>query len=55
MELILSRPGMLRTFTMEWKTKWVPAIIGYSKNLKKKDMSDLLACYDLQSLGKHRV
>lgn len=27
-ELILSRPGILRPFLSEWRVKWVPAIMG---------------------------
>ena len=42
MEQILSRPGMLRAFNMEWKMKWVPAIIGYCRTLKKKDICEIL-------------
>ena len=43
MELILSRPGMIRTFNTEWKLKWVPAIIGYCRNLKKKEICEILS------------
>ena len=42
MELILSRPGMIRTFNTEWKLNWVPAIIGYSRNFKK-EISEILS------------
>ena len=46
MELILSRPGVVRSFTTEWTIKWVPAILSYSKHLKKKDIVDLLANHE---------
>ena len=36
MELILSRPGILRAFSTEWRVKWVPAIVGYCRRLKKR-------------------
>ena len=42
MELILSRPGALRTFSSEWSMKWAPAIIAYCKRLKKKDSAVII-------------
>ena len=43
MELILSRPGVLNTFTSEWTRKWVPAIVEYSKALKRRDIVELIS------------
>ena len=46
MELVLSRPGMLRTFTMEWSMKWVPAVVAYSKNLKRKEVKEIFSQHE---------
>ena len=43
MKLILSRPGVLNTFTSEWERKWVPAINEYCKTLKKKDIVEFIS------------
>lgn len=51
MELILSRPGMLRTFTAEWKAKWVPAVTAYCKGLKRKEICQVFSKHDSSSLG----
>ena len=50
MELILSRPSMLRTFTTEWRVKWVPAVLTYCKALKKKEILEILK-KDPNSIG----
>lgn len=52
MELILNRPGMMHTFSTEWKLKWVPAILGYCRTLKKKDVSEVLSSHNILS-GEH--
>ena len=41
-ELVLGKQGLLRSFTAEWTQKWVPAIINYSKILKRKDIKEIL-------------
>ena len=46
MELVLSRPGMLRTFTTEWSMKWVPAVVAYSKNLKRKEVKEIFSQHE---------
>lgn len=46
MELILSRPGVLRTFSTEWRAKWVPAIIAYCKGLKKRDIVEYITTHN---------
>lgn len=51
MEQILSRPGMMHTFDMEWKMKWVPAIIGYCKSLKKKDICEVFSKHSADHSG----
>ncbi len=52
MELILSRPSVMRTFTAEWKMKWVPAIVEYSRGLKKKDVVAVLSGFDGDPSGE---
>lgn len=52
MELVLSRPGMMRAFKTEWRVKWVPAIIAYSRGLKKKEIAQLFAKRNTDALGE---
>ena len=52
MELILSRPGVFRTFSTKWRVKWVPAIVSYSKSLKRKEISDLISNHEIDTLGE---
>ena len=42
MEIILNKPDIYKSFTLEWKEKWVPAVITYGRKLKKKDIRTLL-------------
>lgn len=42
LELVLGKQGLQRSFCAEWSQKWVPAIIGYAKGLKRKDIRNLL-------------
>ena len=41
-ECVLGKQGLQRSFTAEWTQKWVPAIINYSKVLKRKDIKETL-------------
>lgn len=52
MELILSRPGLFRSFSAEWNMKWVPAIIAYCKGLKKRRIAEVFSSHDDDSTGK---
>ena len=52
MDLILSRPNVFRTFSTEWRVKWVPAIIAYCKRLKKKEILKVITEHQTDSLGK---
>ena len=42
MELILNKDGLLRSFSTEWTQKWVPAVVAYSKGLKRRDVKEIL-------------
>ena len=44
MDLILRRTNGYGAFQMEWKDKWAPAIIEYSKQMKK--IKELLMSYN---------
>lgn len=52
MELVLSRPGMMHSFSTEWRVKWVPSIIAYSRGLKRKEISELFANRNTGALGE---
>lgn len=41
-ELIIGKQNLQRSFTKEWREKWVPAIITYAKRLKRKDVKDII-------------
>ena len=42
MELILNKDGLLRSFSTEWTQKWAPAVVAYSKGLKRRDVKEIL-------------
>lgn len=44
-------PWMIRTFTAEWRIKWVPAIISYCRGLKKKDITAVTSSHEANSSG----
>ena len=46
MELVLNRSGMYRSFSNEWRVKWAPAIMVYCKNLKTKEIVEIISTYD---------
>ena len=49
MDLILKRSGGYRSFQSEWKDKWAPAILQYSRHLKRKEIKDLLDSSEISS------
>lgn len=42
LELVLGKQALLRSFSAEWGQKWVPAIISYSRKLKRRDIQSTL-------------
>ena len=51
MEIIINRPDIFKSFTLEWKEKWTPAILMYARKLKKKDIAALVKeCDDREGI-----
>ncbi|MCG8624296.1 MAG: hypothetical protein MJE68_20170 [Proteobacteria bacterium] len=46
MEIVINRPDIYKSFVLEWKEKWAPAILIYARKLKKKDISAIIKEYD---------
>ena len=42
---------MFRTFSTEWRVKWVPAITGYCRRLKRKEITALFTGIEPDHLG----
>ena len=42
MEIIINRPDVYKSFALEWKEKWIPAVIMYARKLKRKDVHAIL-------------
>lgn len=42
MEIIINKPDVYKLFSLEWKEKWAPAVLTYSRKLKRKDILDVV-------------
>ena len=42
MELVLSKQELYHSFFTDWTQKWIPAVINYSKTLKRKDIKNIV-------------
>ena len=55
MEIIIYRPDVYKSFTLEWKEKWVPAVIMYAWKLKKDIHGILEKCDETNSTSSNMI
>lgn len=46
MEIIINKPDIYKSFSLEWKDKWAPVILSYARNLKRKEVIAIVRDYD---------
>lgn len=56
MGTILKRCNGYQAFETEWKDKWAPAIVEYSRQVKRKDIKEALTAVPQDDEdGKHKI
>ena len=46
MEIIINKPDIYKSFSLEWKDKWAPAILSYARKLKRREVVTIVRDYD---------